>query len=258
MRFFIFIALIICSYNSGSAEIKMIKILGGEYTPFFETSKDGIKKKTQVEEFYLDIIPVTNNDFLTFVKRNTLWKKSEIKKIFAEETYLKHWDSDLSFADNLKNKPVKFVSWFAAKSYCESIGKTLPTVLQWEYVGSADESKPFAIGTKEYKERILHWYGKPSIGEINNVGEGPSNYWGIKDMHGLHWEWTLDFNSSLVTGESREDSILNKNKFCGSGSLNAKDKLDYGAFMRFGFRSSLKGNYAIGNLGFRCAKAIGE
>ena len=75
-------------------------------------------------------------------------------------------------------------------------------------------------------------------------------------MHGLIWEWNSDFNTALVTGESREDSSRNRGLFCGAGALSAEDKENYAAFMRFAFRSSLKGNSTSSNLGFRCAKDV--
>lgn len=234
----------------------MVQVAAGIYTPFFERSKDGERSITTIDSFMLDETPVTNAQYLEFVKTHLDWRRSKVKGIFAEANYLNHWQTDMYFDDKIKNQAVRHVSWFAAMNYCEAQGKELPTVLQWEYVGSADQDSSFAIGTPEYREKILKWYSRPTSNNMPDVGQGTANFWGVKDMHGLQWEWTLDFNTSLVTGESREDSILDKNKFCGSGSLNAKDKLDYGAFMRFGFRSALKGNYTVANLGFRCAKAI--
>lgn len=62
------------------------------------------------------------------------------------------------------------------------------------------------------------------------------------------------FNTAFVTGESRGDTALEKSMFCGSGAVGAADPSDYAAFMRFGFRSSLKGNFTVANLGFRCVK----
>lgn len=232
----------------------MSHISGGAYKPFFERSKDGVKSSIVVKPFFIDKTPVTNLDFLTFVKEHPEWRRSKVKKIFAEASYLKNWQSDLKFEKEMGQKPVSHVSWFAANAYCESLGKTLPTVLQWEFVAASDSQEAYAMQKEDYKQKILKWYSRPSGSEIKEVGSGQKNFWGVYDMHGLHWEWTLDFNTALVTGESREDSVLNNNLFCGSGSLGAKDKLDYGAFMRFGFRSSLKGNYTVGNLGFRCAK----
>lgn len=247
------IAFVISTFAQAN-EPDMSFISGGAYEPFFERSKEGKKSSIIVEPFYLDKMPVTNEKFLEFVKKNPEWRRSKVKKVFAEANYLKDWLSDTKIPKKIAKKPVSSVSWFAANAYCESQGKVLPTVLQWEFVGASDSSEAYAMDKKSYKEKILKWYSRPSHLEVKNVASGPKNFWGVYDMHGLHWEWTLDFNTALVTGESREDSVLNNNLFCGSGSLGAKDKLDYGAFMRFGFRSSLKGNYTVGNLGFRCSK----
>ena len=169
---------------------------------------------------------------------------------------MKHWQSDAAFNDGEGNQPVRYVSWFAASNYCEAVGKKLPPTIQWEYVAAANEELKIATELESYREKILQWYGRPSTGKVSDIKKGKKNVWGVYDLHELHWEWTLDYNTAMVTGESREDSSLNRNLFCGSGSLGAKNKLDYGTFMRFGYRSSLKGAYTVGNLGFRCAKNV--
>ena len=64
---------------------------------------------------------------------------------------------------------------------------------------------------------------------------------------------TDDFNSNLVSGESRGDSTVNKDLYCASGSAGAVNPSDYAAFMRYGFRSSLNAKFTLGSLGFRCA-----
>ena len=90
------------------------------------------------------------------------------------------------------------------------------------------------------------------------VGVGRANYFGAQDMHGLVWEWVSDFNTAMVTGDARGDTGLDRQLFCGSGSLGVKDRSNFPAFMRYGFRSSLKANYTVHNLGFRCAKDLEE
>ena len=60
----------------------------------------------------------------------------------------------------------------------------------------------------------------------------------------------------MVTGDSRGDTGLDRQLFCGSGAQGAKDRSDFPAFMRFAYRSSLKAGYTVHNLGFRCAQDL--
>ena len=73
-------------------------------------------------------------------------------------------------------------------------------------------------------------------------------------MFDLIWEWTDDFNSILTTGDSRSGQYEDKSLFCAGGATSATDILNYAAFMRFALRTSLKADFTVANLGFRCAR----
>jgi formylglycine-generating enzyme required for sulfatase activity len=227
------------------ANRQLISIKGGVFTPLYGS----YKKPTQVRSFLMDENPVTNQEFLEFVKSHPEWQKSKAKKIFIDQTYLGHWSSELELGPKaIRDGPVVNISWFAAKAFCDSEQKRLPTVNEWEFVASRK------IPGHDIRKIILDWYAIPTPEVLPPISKGLRNSSGVSNMHGLIWEWTLDFNSTMVTGESRADASLDKTLFCGSGSSGAADKMDYAAFMRFGFRTSLKANYTIGNLGFRCAR----
>jgi len=230
-------------------ESKMVPVKEGSFVPLYgATSKSPVK----VKSFFLDVYPVTNADFLSFIKKNPSLGKSKIKGIFADESYLAYWKNDLDFGNVNPKSPVTNVSWFAAKKYCECLGKRLPTMDEWEYVAMADEKKTDARTKTEFNKYILSWYEKSKTYE-NPIGQTFKNYWGVYDMHGLVWEWTADFNSIFLSGESRKDKSEDNNLFCGGASVNATDLMDYAAFMRYAFRGSLKAQYSTRNLGFRCA-----
>ena len=229
---------------------KMVLITGGSYKPFFGTDSAIVN----VTPFLMDEKPVTNREFLTFVKANPQWGKSQIKRLFADESYLKEWVSDTILPLNSNpDAPVCSVSWFAAKAYAESVQKRLPTLDEWEYVARANEKKVDARKEKDYSDRIIELYMIKDR-QYNPVKHSVPNYWGVYDMFDLIWEWTDDFNSVLITGDSRESSYDNKGLFCAGAATNATDLMNYAAFMRFGFRTSLKADYTVSNLGFRCAK----
>jgi sulfatase modifying factor 1 len=232
-------------------EVKMVSISGGTFVPLYGATT---KKPVQVKPFKLDVYPVTNAQYLAFVKKYPAYSRSKMKGLFADKSYLSQWESDFSYGkNNLSNAPITNVSWFAAKKYCECQGKRLPSMDEWEYVAMADEKRIDARTKEEFNKYIMSWYEKPKS-YANPIGKTFKNYWGVYDMHGLVWEWTADFNSIFLSGESRKDKDTDKNLFCGSGSVNATDLMNYAAFMRYAFRGSLKANYTTKNLGFRCAK----
>lgn len=236
----------------------MVTIPAGELKPFWisPSEKDGEVPPLKIVAFQVMSRPVTNSDFIQFLNKNPEWRKSKVKRVFAEQGYLDQFASDLEVKKGVRlNAPVNFVSWFAAQAYCESLEMRLPTLAEWEYIGIASETKADASSDAEFLNRILEWYAEPRSGEglPSTGGRGP-NFYGVRDLHGLVWEWTEDFNSSLVTGEGRTDGSLNRNLFCGAGAMSGGNKENYAAYMRFAHRSSLKGNSTSWNLGFRCVK----
>lgn len=245
---FLLCSLLFC--NVAAQNNGMVTVKGGVYLPLYGTADKTVK----VDPFLMDIYPVTNAEFLKFVKENPQWKKSNIKRLFADESYLTKWKTDEAYS-GLPNSPVTNVSWFAAKKYCECQGKRLPKMDEWEFAAMANENVPDARKVASYNQYILNWYETPKTFN-KEVGSTFKNYWGIYDLHGLVWEWSQDFNTVLISGESRKDVDKDSNLFCGSAAVGASDLMNYAAFMRYAFRGSMKARYSSQNLGFRCAKDL--
>lgn len=235
-------------------------IPSGYYYPLYSKSDDSSKGNAgePVQSYLIDAAPISNEDYLLFVRKNTKWQRSNVKSLFANRSYLGHWKSDLELGDKAPKKaPVTNVSWFSARAYCTSLQKRLPTTAEWEYVASADiKSRYAAQEDDQYAKKILEWYGKPNELPLSLMRRNVPNFYGVYDLHGLVWEWVQDFNTALVTGESRGDSSMERQLYCGSGAVGSSDFRNYAAFMRYSFRSSLKANYCIENLGFRCVRDI--
>jgi len=233
----------------------MVCVSNGVFHPLFRSQTD--LKESPVKNFCLDVEPVTNEQFLNFVRANPRWQRSQVKRLFADDNYLKHWAGDVEPGTNaLPNQPVVFVSWFAAKAYAQWAGKRLPTLAEWEVAAAASPAHSDGAKDAAFQRDIFRWYATPTPSALPSVGQGPANYWGVRDLHGLVWEWVSDFNSTTVSGDSRGDSGLDRQRFCGAGAVGARDVGDYPAFMRYAFRSSLKADYCVHNLGFRCAQDL--
>ncbi|HEX4922550.1 MAG TPA: formylglycine-generating enzyme family protein [Bdellovibrionales bacterium] len=245
-----------------AAGSEWIAVRGGRYKPLFTESEADPKglfslkqnakrapKDVEVAGFLIGRDLVTNAQFLKFTKKNPDWRRDRVKPIFADQGYLRHWRSAVDAGPKKRlAEPVVNVSWFASNAYCEWAGGRLPATDEWEYLASLDDASARDAA-------ILSWYAKPA-GEPLPSGPTFIGKSGARDMYGKVWEWTSDFNSSMVTGESREDTGLSRSMFCGAGSIGATNPSDYATFMRFAFRTSLKGNYALPALGFRCAKDL--
>ncbi len=236
----------------------MVALAQGQYQPLFREPED----LAHVSAFYLDRYAVTNVQYLAFASANPRWRRSHVSRLFADPSYLQHWRDDLSPAEEPTEtkRPVTHVSWFAARAYCQWRQKRLPTTAEWEYAAQASTTHPDGRSDPSFLSRILEWYARPNPPHPPPLGSGGANYWGVYDLHGVIWEWVADFQTALVTGESRGDSGLERNLFCGAGSTGVAEteRVNYPAFMRYAYRSSLQGAYAVANLGFRCATDVEE
>lgn len=245
-----------------SAEGPTVQIPAGTYLPLYRepAREDGASPgRRRVEAFEMDVLPVTNAQYLEFVRQQPEWRRSQAKRLFVDAAYLSHWQGDLDLGPLAPpDSPVVNVSWFAARAYLKAQGKELPTVDQWEYVAAASETDNDASRDAAFLARLRAWYGQPVPRPLPAVGTGLRSVFGARDLHGLVWEWTLDFNSALVTGESRGDASLERTLYCGSGAAGAGDFENYPAFMRYALRSSLDARYSVGSLGFRGVRNLTE
>jgi formylglycine-generating enzyme required for sulfatase activity len=230
------------------------QIPGGEFRSAlrYEDAVEAIR----VAPFLLMRRPVTNAEFLRFVRAHPEWQRGRVPAALAEPRYLMRWAKADDPGAAAADQPVTWVSWFAADAYCAARSARLPTWTEWEYVAAADESRRDARADPAWREKILAWYAQPSTGELPRVGLGPANAYGVQDMHGLVWEWVDDASALLVSSDNREQGAADKLRFCGAGALSADDRENYATLMRVALLSSVAAADATGNLGFRCARDL--
>ncbi len=233
----------------------MVTIPAGVYVPLSRSVLDAAE--VPVPAFRIDVRPVTNAEFLAFVTANPKWRRSRVSPLFADQSYLRHWTGDLELgAAAPADAPVVHVSWFVARAYARWVGKRLPTTAEWEHAAAAGYATPDARDEPAFTTDLYAWLAKPVPKVLPSADSMRPNFYGVRGLHGLVWEWVDDFSTAMVTGESRADSGLDRDLFCGAGAVGSKDTSDYAAFMRQALRSSLKGNNTTTSLGFRCVEDL--
>jgi formylglycine-generating enzyme required for sulfatase activity len=227
----------------------MVLIPAGIYIPFSIGPQDA--RQEPVAAFLLDDYPVTNAEFLAFLRANPKWRRSQVSPLFADATYLINWTGDLEPGPSAPpDSPVVHVSWFAARAYARWTGKRLPTTAEWERAAGAGYTRPDGKSDARLKHDLYAWFARPVPTVLPAVTTTRANYYGVHGLHGLVWEWVDDFNSALITS-------LDPNLTCAAGATDVKDTGDYAAFMRRALRSSLQANNTTSALGFRCARNAG-
>ncbi|HEX2167401.1 MAG TPA: formylglycine-generating enzyme family protein [Longimicrobiales bacterium] len=227
---------------------EFVLIPAGTHVPFYG---DGTSEA--IEAFELDRYPVTQHDFLQFLAGNPQWRRDRIRPAFADEGYLRDWPAPMRPSDPAA--PAVGTSWFAARAFCAATGGRLPTTAEWEYVAAANGERRDASRDAAFRALVLELHTRPRPERLPTVGSGAANWYGIHDLHGFVREWVLDFNSVMMSDDSRgtgSDAQL----YCAAAASTARDASDYAAFLRYSFRASLSGRSTHRNLGFRCARSV--
>lgn len=235
--------------NVGAAEY--IEIPAGNYQSVLPTAETPLD--VVIASMAMRSEPVTNSEFLKFVRQYPQWQRDRVAAVFAESRYLDHWPKADAITDAQSRQPVVKVSWFAAQAYCESENARLPRWHEWEYVAAADATRTDARADPAWRNLILGWYAQTSSAAPAPIG-GEVNAYGVRDLHGLVWEWVDDFNAMMVSADNREQGDPDLLKFCGSGALSMQDRDNYAVLMRIAMLSSLKAADVTGNVGFRCVR----
>jgi formylglycine-generating enzyme required for sulfatase activity len=246
------VALVAAAPATGAgADTTRAKIPGRTFATILPPAPPKVKQ-ARVRDFEMDRRTVSNHDFARFVATHPQWRRDRVARVFADAGYLQHWQSAATPGAAVAAQPVTHVSWFAAKSYCEARGARLPSWYEWELVSAASEKLPDARHDPAWRQAILDWYARPAALGLPAAGSTPPNYYGVRDVHGVVWEWVLDLGSMMIAGDNRVQGDPDILRFCGSGALTMEQKDNYAMLMRIATLSSMQASYTSSTMGFRC------
>ncbi len=200
-------------------------------------------KEHEVDSYFLSRYPVTNEQYLEFVKATGhrfpyhWWKEGkpdhfEAMRVKAKEAYpgetgpeMFYWEQyyrDLPYAipEGQEQFPVTFVSRRDALAFAAWAGTRLPTEAEWVFAATGAEPRQFLWGDEWERD----WLKKlriaspreqkiKRVGELGELARGP---FGHEDMVGNVWEWTDVAVYYPVNGDDlyrRELDRLKKKKF---------------------------------------------
>jgi formylglycine-generating enzyme len=237
-------------------------VRGGEFRSILRNG--AAEADLRIEPFALQRIPVTNRDYLDFVRTHPEWQRGQVPATLADGRYLQQWQRPLELGPQAgPDQPVTHVSWFAARAYCESRNVRLPAWREWEFAAAADEHVADARHDPVWRQTILATLGRSPGSPLSAVGLAPPNLYGIHDLHGLVWEWVDDFDKLFAPrGRSEQEhagmamSPGDTAMSCGAAALSVADPENYPMILRLAVLSSLNRNSTTADLGFRCARSI--
>lgn len=139
----------------------------------------------ETDSFLIDRYPVTNEQFLRFIR--------EARYIPDDTTnYLKHWEMGLPAAGQ-ERYPVVWVSLEDARAYALWAGKRLPAEAEWQLAAQGTDGRQWPWGDEFHATKCNNGFGRPTPVDAFPKGESP---YGVADLVGNVWQMTGDVYSN--------------------------------------------------------------
>ena len=236
--------------------------------------------RVQLEAFWLDMTPVTNQQFKHFVEQTSHETEAERRgsslifdrKLNAWREVVgvdwRHPDGPDGSLVGKQNHPVVHVTWQDAVTYAAWAGKRLPTEAEYEYAargGLSDCLYPWGrtlmLGSSHMANGWQGHYPEEDLGldqyqGTSPVGQFPPNRFGLDDMAGNVWNWCADWYADNSYGASLPENPRGPTDGTervrrGGSWLSAEN---YGGALRLDTRDHAPPGESTNHTGFRCAR----
>lgn len=175
----------------------------------------------------------------------------------TNEQYIKFNQNYLFPLGNHQNPAVN-ISWFSAKAYCGSLGKRLPTEMEWEKAARGPEGHSFPWGNTFDPKKANTGFSKLSSSSPVGTFPGDVGYYTVYDMAGNASEWTSSWYLPYEGSIYKSSNFGKTYKVTRGGSFQDMGHYELEIFSTTTFRYFNKPEEWAGDTGFRCAKDANE
>jgi formylglycine-generating enzyme required for sulfatase activity len=226
--------------------------MGSEDTDGVASSDEKPKHMVYLGAYWIDRTEITNAMFKKCVDSGTCHPRTYSPYMWgvASRTRKSYYDNP-TFADY----PVIMLDADEAQTYCQWVGRRLPSEAEWEKAARGSDSRAYPWGNNPPDCSLANFQG--CVGDTAPVGSHPkgNSPYGAADMAGNLWEWVADKYDPAyyAISPSRNPTGPSSGDFRGlrGGSWGGTSLPDA---LRVANRASGKPeHWSDGEIGFRCA-----
>jgi len=158
---------------------KMVRVPEGEFLFGFD------QQRIILPAFFIDIHPVTNEDYLSFVEET-----GHYVPFLDEEWAIANCWQDGHYPSGKGRHPVVLVNFEDASEYASWVGKRLPSDKEWEKASRGIDGRDYPWGEDFIRGNCNT--RESGIGTTIKAGQYPNGVspYSCLDMAGNVWEWT--------------------------------------------------------------------
>ena len=172
------------------------------------------EKTVPVDNFVMSKYPVTNAQYDIFVRAEDGYKNA---RWWTYSEHAQRWfklGKGVAAAGFSGDRhPRESVNWYEAMAFANWLGSllkmkvALPTVAQWQRAAQGDDDRYFPWGD-DYNEEHCNTLetGLKATTPVDRYHQGASPY-GVYDMAGNIWEWTLNTAAAAEDGRDRRRAV---------------------------------------------------
>ena len=147
------------------------------YVSFSQDYYMAVFELTKKQYSYFETLSVATSDECIPMNNKLTWFRGNVDASGAVEWPLHGRD--------------KVANWMSGVRKKLALNVDLPTSAEWEFACRAGSSTKYCNGDTEADLDKVGWYKVNSGGVLHDVGTKEPNEWGLYDMHGNIFEWTL-------------------------------------------------------------------